>query len=1287
MAKIADLPIQDHNYVVVITLYEIFPIVETGDTNSEGLPISEKKPLTETDRKQLKAQGLSRKGVPQLYPFHSLISDTSKENDLKDCLQLADALKKKKKIPFDETQMFDFSKHSMNIADEDILKLGPFMDQMTALKMLEVQAENFKPKETFRHFCHLSVMSSNIKALIEYAAANKKLSNFHVSLAPSVSSTYWFEVCEKYAKQLLEAHQYNQACMYLLICNKVNEAIDIWADKIDVIEALILAKARLPESDPKIRNLLLRARKRYISHNNQARVAKCYLALDQPFTAAKTLFNVSDPKFMKAGIHIAKLYELDDIAKKYVFLYMVKCLSLDDWNALTELVNEEPSMKGYSSLFAVHKAFKIHLQYLGKTDEDLEEEILFQPDSSKPLKFWIGSTCMESKESFVKYVYRILLLNNLLPSKTDEILDILKVLGNMFTKKETYDCEIQADILISLCITQFIFYCILEDRTAANFYFLKIFESSFNETFLLKAVCSLFIPLSLSWNCNTHSIICESRIDNNEENDADAVMCHFHNINQAIAEEIMSFRLDYFISKFYSQDDCPLSPLHENVVDVLKRKPVNEYALAYFIANLAQNLMRLVEKREMICYAEKTCLTKLQKEDIKPIIPSEKLEDGLLIQTSSVHDLKTEDESNKKMLAINSEEEKEIKNLIEIVLEEAEEKAKLLSKSKANSAPGNVVDYDASMQESKILEDNSQCISIKKKSCVDINDENSSKIVTGTNVTNDAELPKKLMNDERNEKECSVISSNDENLAISQCIDLEKKTVDEEKSSNIITGTDIINDAELPKNPVIEENNEKECFMISSGDENLEISQCIDLEKKSCADINEESSKIITGTDVTNDAEFPKKFMNEERNEKECSTISSNDENLAISQCINLEKKTVDEEKSPNIITGTAVINGAELPKNPVIEGKNEKECFVTSSSDENLEISQCIDLEKKSCADINEEESSKIISGTDVTNDAELPKKLINEGRNEKECLRISSSDENSHVQCLAKSNLFLNVALFIISSISKQKFSYAPYSSESACIKKSELLKDTKKKIESYDELNGKMDKIISSETEESHSSGSFEIIENGEIANMMVKTDEKEKNDNDKKQIELSKINDNVNGIPSAKSNNMEINNFDKILTEPSTNNSETDEVQTSVPNESNMECDKNILNAENTGCNLVVIDSHYNSDSSEMGQSSLSESCANSFQIISPFGEDILKELKIIEGKIHVLIKESQPSLLSYPVPFEMLQNVFQVIYSMWKKSECSAVREELHKYMEQIKQYGKMEFGCEICFSK
>ncbi|GFT16257.1 gem-associated protein 5, partial [Nephila pilipes] len=708
-----------------------------GDTAAESSPVSDKGYLGEREVKRLRTLYPCRSTIP-LFPFHSLISSATNEVELEDCLQLADVLREKTFTPSGETQISDSLKNSKcTLTNEDILKLGPFTDQMTALKMMEIQAEKFRIEGNCRNSCLLSVMIGNVKDFIERDAINKNLSSFHVSLAPSVSHSFWLETCEKFANQLLEEHQYRQACTYFLMCNKVYEAVSVIAEKVDVMEALTLARARLPDSDPMIKRLLFQARKRYIAHNNQARVAKCLLALNQPLTAAKTLFFVSNPKFMDAAIYIARLYKLDNDIKKYVYLYMMKCLSLDDWNALAVLVNEEPSMKVYSSLIAVHKAFKTHLQYHRMKNKGLVKKSFSQRDSCKPVKFWIGSICMETKDSFINYVYHILLSNNLLPAKTEEMFDILKALEKMFIRKEAYDCVVQADIMISLCITQYIFYCILEDYTAANFYFLKIFEFSYHESFFLKAVCCLFIPINLSWNYDTHSIICESETDNSEENDTGTVLSHFHNINRAIAEEIMSFKSDYITSKFYSKDSYLLPTLGENL-DVLKRKRINEYVLAYFVANITNDLMKLVDEREIMCFAEKLRSPELQKEDIESSFLSEKSENNIFIQTSTTCDVDIEEKSTQEEITT---EEEELRNLIKDVLKDADEKVKfLLNTSKS------AVDNDI-LQENIIPEETSLCIVPQKESFADFNEEKL-----------------KPPSEERHEKELAI-ASNDESFA------------------------------------------------------------------------------------------------------------------------------------------------------------------------------------------------------------------------------------------------------------------------------------------------------------------------------------------------------------------------------------------------------------------------------------------------------------------------------------------------------------------------------------------
>ncbi|GFT16260.1 hypothetical protein NPIL_664221 [Nephila pilipes] len=245
--------------------------------------------------------------------------------------------------------------------------------------------------------------------------------------------------------------------------------------------------------------------------------------------------------------------------------------------------------------------------------------------------------------------------------------------------------------------------------------------------------------------------------------------------------------------------------------------------------------------------------------------------------------------------------------------------------------------------------------------------------------------------------------------------------------------------------------------------------------------------------------------------------------------------------------------------------------------------------------------------------------------------------------------------------------------------------------------------------------------ESFEKGEFASKMLEIAEKEMNvdeilaelSNCIPHVEISNNIGNVNRIQSAKVKNAEINNLDDILIEPSakcisnaglfernsehyiscTSVSEVDKFQADVPNGNKMECYGSISNTDDIGSNLVAVDSNYNHDSFEKELDSLHKTCANSFQIVNPFGENIRKELDVIEKKIHVLMNESHASLMSYPVPYEVLQNVLQAMYSVWRKSECSISKEVLHKYIEQIIHWsysfsdGKMKFSCEICSSK
>lgn len=83
-----------------------------------------------------------------------------------------------------------------------------------------------------------------------------QLNDFLVSLAPTVSPKLWQEACFSYSKSLVEKKMYRKAASYLLCCHQVYEAINLLMKEKLYLEALCLAKSRLPKSDPILEEII-----------------------------------------------------------------------------------------------------------------------------------------------------------------------------------------------------------------------------------------------------------------------------------------------------------------------------------------------------------------------------------------------------------------------------------------------------------------------------------------------------------------------------------------------------------------------------------------------------------------------------------------------------------------------------------------------------------------------------------------------------------------------------------------------------------------------------------------------------------------------------------------------------------------------------------------------------------------------------------------------------------------------------------------------------------------------
>lgn len=90
----------------------------------------------------------------------------------------------------------------------------------------------------------------NLKEILEEKVKTGHLDDFLVSLAPFVSPRLWHEACVSYSKTLFANKLYRKAACYLLAIHKIHDAIELLLNSKLFLEALCIARCRLPESDP-----------------------------------------------------------------------------------------------------------------------------------------------------------------------------------------------------------------------------------------------------------------------------------------------------------------------------------------------------------------------------------------------------------------------------------------------------------------------------------------------------------------------------------------------------------------------------------------------------------------------------------------------------------------------------------------------------------------------------------------------------------------------------------------------------------------------------------------------------------------------------------------------------------------------------------------------------------------------------------------------------------------------------------------------------------------------------
>ncbi|KAF2903378.1 hypothetical protein ILUMI_02814 [Ignelater luminosus] len=198
----------------------------------------------------------------------------------------------------------------------DVIKIFGNEQDLEELFDLELRYHSRNSrKEVIDGNTHISLWRGDVGNGIKHAIKTKTLTEWSVSMAPTVSHELYLEACEAYAKQLSEDANSNsyKVASYYLACHKIEQAINTLCASKNYLEAYVLAKCRLVSTDVLISDVLLRWAEYSVSTGSYEIAAQCYIVLHRLEDAVKILSRRTDPTTLKFCAKIAKHYNYRDM--------------------------------------------------------------------------------------------------------------------------------------------------------------------------------------------------------------------------------------------------------------------------------------------------------------------------------------------------------------------------------------------------------------------------------------------------------------------------------------------------------------------------------------------------------------------------------------------------------------------------------------------------------------------------------------------------------------------------------------------------------------------------------------------------------------------------------------------------------------------------------------------------------------------------------------------------------------------------------------------------------------
>ncbi|XP_061659471.1 gem-associated protein 5 [Syngnathoides biaculeatus] len=269
---------------------------------------------------------LKRKKARSILPLSTSMDHRPKEDLLQDCLTLA-------------------APPAGCVAGQgEHLHMGLFSDRAALRRMFQAEEEAHLEGGHVESAVYLRLWSGDLEGALRLAAERGELSDHLVSMAPTAGYAVWHDAVERYVKQLCLQEQHLKAAAHLLSINRVYEAVDLLRSHKLHREAIALAKARLSDDDPVVKELYTSWAVTLEKDGHFSAAAKCYIAVGDSFDAAKVITRKNDVTSLRAAARLASAAGEFALARSLALRCAKDLAAARDWIAAQEVLASHHSL-------------------------------------------------------------------------------------------------------------------------------------------------------------------------------------------------------------------------------------------------------------------------------------------------------------------------------------------------------------------------------------------------------------------------------------------------------------------------------------------------------------------------------------------------------------------------------------------------------------------------------------------------------------------------------------------------------------------------------------------------------------------------------------------------------------------------------------------------------------------------------------------------------------------------------------------------------------------------------